>query len=447
MATAVRCPNCKNPVQAQVHQLVDVGQNPAAKARLLSGTLNYLRCPVCGYEGQLATPLVYHDPTKELLLSYMPVELGISKNEQERILGRLINEAIERLPAEQRKGYLLQPQTVLTPQGMVERILAADGITKEELDAQRAKIRLFENLLRTPPDNLATFVQDHDSELDEQFFQLGALSLQTAADERSRQAATQRIELALGVSSFGKKLAAQEAEVRAAAESLRAAGNGLTREKLLELVKQAPNPDRVQALATLARPGFDYSFFQILSEQIDAAQGNERQRLTDLRQTVLQTTEMIDKAQEARVAQASALLTSLVKADDLDAAVEASLPLVDDLFLSLLQANLRAARERPDLQVMERLQQIDAKLTKAIQEALPPALQLAQRVIEADEEAEAERILEQSSSTIDEDVLGALLSTAQRLEQLKDQAGAARVRRLHRHALRLSMRAKIAPTA
>ena len=447
MATAVRCPNCKSPVQAQVHQLVDVGQNPAAKARLLSGTLNFLRCPVCGYEGQLSTPLVYHDPAKELLLTYIPVELGIPKNDQERMLGRLINEAIGRLPAEQRKGYLLQPQAVLTVQGMVERILSADGITKEDLDAQRAKIRLFEDLLRTPPDNLPTFVQEHDSELDERFFQLASLSVQSAADERSRQAATQRLELALSLTSFGKVLAAQEAEVRAAAESLRAAGDSLTREKLLKLVKQAPNPDRVQALATLARPGFDYGFFQMLSEQIEASRGKEQQRLSDLRQTLLQITEMIDKAQEARVAQASGLLSSLVKADDLDAAVQASLPLVDDLFLSVLQANIRAARERPDLQVMERLQQIDSKLTRAIQLALPPSLQLAQRVIDAEGEAEAQRLLEQSSSIIDEQVLSALLSTVQRLEEVKDQEGAARMRRLHRHALRLSMRAKIASPA
>ena len=44
---------------------------------------------------------------------------------------------IQALPAEQRKAYLLQPQAVLTLQGMVERILQADGITREQLKGKR----------------------------------------------------------------------------------------------------------------------------------------------------------------------------------------------------------------------------------------------------------------------------------------------------------------------
>jgi len=445
MSTAVRCPNCRNPIQAQILQLVDVGQNPAAKARLLSGTLNHLHCPVCGYEGQLATPIVYHDPAKELLLTYLPVELGIAKNEQERLVGRLINQAIDGLPAEQRKGYLLQPQAVLTAQGLVERVLQADGITREELEAQRAKLRLFEDLLRTTPESLAAFVQQHDAELDERFFQLGSLSLQTAPDDRSRQAASQRLEAALSLSLFGKELAAQEAEVRSAAESLRAAGDSLTREKLLELVVEAPSPDRVRALATLARPGLDYGFFQLLSERIETVDPERGERLTKLRSSLLEITEQIDRAQEARVAQASGLLASLVNSQDLEAAVAASLPLLDDLFLNVLQANIRVARERSDSKVLERLQQIDRLLAAAIQEALPVSLQLAQRVIDADTEALAQALLEESSTAVDGDLLDALLSAAQRFEQLGETEHAARVARLHRHALRLSMRAKMAP--
>jgi hypothetical protein len=138
-----------------------VSQDPSAKSRLLSGSLNLIRCPVCSYEGQLATPLVYHDLSKELLLTYIPVELNIPKDEQERLLGRLINQAIEALPAESRKGYLLQPQAVLTTQGLIERVLAEDGVTKEDLDAQRAKIRLFEDLLRTPEDSLELRMSRH----------------------------------------------------------------------------------------------------------------------------------------------------------------------------------------------------------------------------------------------------------------------------------------------
>ena len=132
--SSTRCPNCKSPLSLRVEQLLDAERDPGSKARLLSGALNHVRCPVCSWEGQLATPLVYHDPARELLLTYVPVEINMPKADQERLIGQLINQAIDQLPAERRKGYLLQPQAVLTMQGLVERILQADGITREQLD-------------------------------------------------------------------------------------------------------------------------------------------------------------------------------------------------------------------------------------------------------------------------------------------------------------------------
>lgn len=442
-ATAIQCPNCKSPVQAQVTQLVDVGQDPAAKSRLLSGSLNRIQCQVCGYQGQLTTPLVYHDPAHELLLTYVPVEIGLPKDEQERLLGRLINRATESLSADQRKAYLLQPQGVLTMQGLVERVLEADGVTREELESQRAKIRLFEQLLRTPEDQLRSFVQEHDEELDETFFQLGALSLQATPEGAPRQSAAERLEAALEHSSYGERLAARERELRAAADSLREAGEQLTREKLLQIVIEAPSQDRVQALASLARPAMDYQFFQLLSERMEAAEQGEKQRLGELRALILAVTEEIDQAQQEQVNRASALLASLMQADDLEQAARSALPLIDELFLTVLQANLRAARQQQDETAAEKLDQIDRAVHQAIRDSLPENLRLAQAVLETEDEQQAERLLNESADQIDEQVLNALLGASQRLEQAGDEDGAERMRKLHRKAMRASMKAKL----
>src|SRR5574341_2217194 len=129
--TRINCPNCRQPIVADIEQLFDVGEDPAAKQRLLSGTTNVVRCPHCGFQGNLATPLVYHDPDKELLLTFFPPEVNLPRDEQERLIGASINQVVNRLPQEKRKGYLLRPQAMLTLQGMIERILEADGITRE----------------------------------------------------------------------------------------------------------------------------------------------------------------------------------------------------------------------------------------------------------------------------------------------------------------------------
>jgi hypothetical protein len=441
----VRCPNCRSPVQATIEQLVDVGQDSGAKARLLSGSLNRLRCPVCGFEGQLATPLVYHDPAKELLLTYLPVELGLPKAEQEKAIGHLINQAIDRLPAEQRKAYLLQPQAVLTIPGLVERVLQADGITREQIDAQRARLRVLEDLLRTPDEGLKAFVDAHDAELDDTFFQLATLSLQNARDPQAADRAARRLEAALAMTSLGKRLQSQQAEIEAAVQSLNQAGKGLTREKLVDLMIAAPSPERIEALVGLTRPALDYEWFSILSNRIDGAQGEEKTRLGLLREQLLDLTQRIDRDQEARAGQAAALLRSLLQAPDLDQALQAALPAIDDLFLGILGANLRAARDRGDEPTRKRLEEIDSRLRAIIQESMPPGLRLAQEALDLEDEDEARRRLEQSSESIDEEVLGALLGAAQRLEQAGDKEGSERVVRLHKTALGLSMRNRLRP--
>jgi hypothetical protein len=81
------CPRCHQPIVAEVQQLFDINTDPTAKQRLLSRTTNVSQCQSCGYEGMMSVPVVYHDPEKELLLTYFPPELGLPVNEQERHIG------------------------------------------------------------------------------------------------------------------------------------------------------------------------------------------------------------------------------------------------------------------------------------------------------------------------------------------------------------------------
>jgi hypothetical protein len=251
-----------------------------------------------------------------------------------------------------------------------------------------------------------------------------------------------RLEQTLDLTSYGKQLAEQEAEVAAAAESLRQVGKELTRERLLELMIQAPGADRVLALAGLARPALDYSFFQLLSDRIDKAQGDEKAKLGLLRQQLLDFTQQLDKLQEAHAAQSASLLRSILRAPDLDQAVGAALPYIDDLFLGIFEANLRAARERNDTAMLQRLEEIDRKLREAVERAMPAGLRLAQKVLDVDDEAQAQSLLEAEASSIDDQLVSALLAAAQRLDEAGQAEAGQRVRRLYRTALRLSMEAK-----
>src|SRR5437899_2522012 len=109
-STTVRCPNCGNPVSANLYTVVDVGKQPALKNALLRGQVNTIACPSCGYRGMIANPFIYHDPAKSLALVLLPMELGLKRDDEERQIGRLSNALMESYAAEQRKMYMLQPK-------------------------------------------------------------------------------------------------------------------------------------------------------------------------------------------------------------------------------------------------------------------------------------------------------------------------------------------------
>ncbi len=243
--TQIACPRCKQIISANVEQLFDVTADPGAKQRLLGGVSNMARCPHCGYEGRLATPIVYHDADKELLLTYFPPELAMPINEQERLIGPMITQVTNRLPAEKRKAYLFKPIANLTFELMVETILGKDGITPEMIKAQQERLSLIDRLLQsTAPDVRTELIKQNAKLFDEQFFALFSRLLQAGLGSGQEELAKQMSELQkqlLAETEYGRQLRESVGELEAAAKTLQDAGQGLTREKLLDLMIQAPS--------------------------------------------------------------------------------------------------------------------------------------------------------------------------------------------------------------
>ncbi len=297
--TRVSCPRCRQPVTANIEQLFDLNTDPQAKQRILSGSFNLINCPNCGYQGTYPTPIVYHDPARELLLTYFPSEMGVPLNEQERLMGPMINQVVNKLPNEKRKAYLLRPQSMLTFQTLMEKILSADGITKDMLDAQQLRLNLLQRLLAAPVDSRPEIIHNEDALIDESFFsmlnRLIEASLSGGSEQTARQMAEMQ-EVLVNESTVGRKIKTQAEETQAAVAQLQEASQkGLTRESLMDMLINAPSETRLLALVSMARTGLDYSFFQILSDRIEKAAGEERQKLTDLRTRLVDMTRAIDE--------------------------------------------------------------------------------------------------------------------------------------------------------
>ena len=441
--TRVNCPNCRQPLMADVEQLFDVGVDPTAKPKLLSGGVNIINCPNCGYQGNLATPIVYHDPDKELLLTYFPPELGLSRDDQERVIGGLINQVVNKLPQEKRKAYLFRPQSVLTAQGLLERVLEADGVTREMIQAQQQRLSLIQRLLGASEEVRAEIIKNEEGLIDADFFtllgRLGQVSLANADQVSANQLAELQKEL-LSSTSFGKSLQDQAKEVEAAIASLREIGPELTREKLLNLVVETPNDTRLSVLVSLARPGMDYEFFQMLSERIDRARGDGRTRLIHLREQLLDLTREIDRQTEARVGQVQQLIASILQANDLEDAVQQVLPGVDELFMQVLAGEIDAARKQGNLERISKLRKIEDLIMEA---STSPEIALIEDLLKAGSEQERRQILIDNRERTTPELIDALTNIITQMDQAEDQQLAEEMKAVYRLVLRVSMESNL----
>lgn len=443
--TVVNCPNCKRPVQAEIQQLFDLNQDPSAKQKLLSGAFNLIQCPNCGFRGAAAIPIVYHDPDKQLLLTFVPAELALPANEQERIVGGLINQVMNHLHQEKRKAYLLQPQQTLTMQGLIERVLEADGITKEMLDAQQQRLSLIQRLLLASSiDVQKELLHQEDQLIDEQFFTLLDRLIEVSmagGDEQSAQKLGELQKTVMEESTFGRELSRQVQEVQAALASLKEAGQSLDREKLLEIVIDAPNEERLRALVSFARAGMDYPFFQLLSERIDRARGDGRARLVKLRDTLLQYTQEYDQDITQRVEQTRQKLEQVLSEEDVKQGLAKYSPVIDGIFLSVLNSALEQAETQKDLLRLEKLKQMVEIIEKA--SAPPEEVQLLEKLLEAESESEQRQILEENAEKITPELLNSIINLVYQLQEGENKALGEQVNEIYKKMLRFSMERSI----
>lgn len=441
-------------ITANVEQLFDITQDPGAKQRLLGGVSNTANCQFCGYHGRLATPIVYHDADKELLLTFFPPELNMPLDQQEKTLGPLIKQVMERLPPEKRKAYLLKPQANLTYESMLETILGKDGITPEMIKGQQERLMLIERLLQASgPDVRSEIIKQNEKLIDEQFFALFSRLLPRTANAEQEMIVRQFAELQkqlLEETEFGRGLQESVGEMEAASKALQEAGQGLTREKLLDLVIESPNDARIRAYVSMARGGMDYSFFQTLSERLDAAQGDEKTKLEELREKLLDYVNEVDRQLEERFKEAQSFVEQLLEQEDVAKATRENIQSFTQETVDIVSQMLRQASEKNDYARMGKLQ----KMVEVLQEASapPPEVAFIEQLLEAPDDAALEKMLAENGEMVNEDLMNTLGGLMAQLEAQGGQPGQGgeqarelteKLEAVYKMALKFSMKKKM----
>jgi hypothetical protein len=375
--TQVKCSACGRQYQQQVHQAIDAAKEPQLKGLLLTGRFNVAQCPQCGNQGLLNRPFLYHDPEKSLFLILQPMDLRTGTQASQQQIGAISSQFISNLRPEERRGYMIQPKVYLSLQSMIDDIMIADGITREELEAARERTALLEELARaTSLDDLKLKVEANKDKIDYAFFEVLSSYMEQSAESGDAETAQALSDLRDDLLSLTE------------VEGVEPSGKPLEidRETLVQTLVDERDPERVRQLVAAARPALDYFFFQMLAERIDNAgnEGNEieQRRLSKLRDTILKTMDEQDEQSREVLTQAAGFLREVVGQQAPDAYLRENAERLDDAFFAVLNANIGEARRRQDEATARTLAALGTIAVRILQESAPPEVRLINQVVQ-----------------------------------------------------------------
>jgi hypothetical protein len=377
----------------------------------------------------LSGPLVYHDAAKQLCLVYFPQELNARPEEQERFIGEVTSFLTRSLPPDAPRAYLLTPRRFMTLNSLVDTVLEADGITKEEIERQRKRVELISQFAEVMDDETAfnQLVEQNRAELDYEFF--ATLTAFVAASQgQGRNESTEMLvrlhqKLVEATGFTGDMEGDDEDEVDT--------------EALVEQLVQASD-DELEQLIAEQRHGIDYSFFEQLTDRIEQAKAagaeDEARRLSERRSTILGTVERMDREAQAMFEAGTVVLREVLEAPDTRAALEANAAKLDEAFMLVLSANAAAAERAGQTEIVARLEQIAQQALEVIQASMTPEDRFINELLNAETPRAATQLLRQNVPLVTPAFVKKLNEMADTQEKRGAKEASEQLRRLAREA-------------
>jgi phosphate uptake regulator len=431
------CPNCRTPIRAQVFTVVDAGQYPELKSRLLAGQLNLAVCPNCGTPAMISAPLIYHDPSKQMFFVFFPQQLNARPEEQERFIGDATSMFMRMVPQEAPRGYLLSPRRFLTLNGLIDAVLEGDGISKEMIEAQRARVELISSLAEAYEGGeaqLAAAVEQSRDALDYEFFTTLTAFVEASAQSGRDDSAAMLAGLRDAILDLvGGAPAGPDGEDGEFDEY----GDLDDLEVVIDRLVTAPDGE-VEAIIGEVRPVIDYSFFEAWTNRIDTAEqagdGVLADRLTVRRTLVRETVERMDRQAQEMFERGATILDAVLSAPDRAAALREQGDKIDEGFLLVLETHIGAAQRAGRDDIVAALIEVQELASAFLQEQLSPEDRFINELLAADTPQAATRLLRQNPIIITPAFVKRLNELADESEQAGRKPLADRLRQLGREA-------------
>lgn len=423
MQTHVNCPQCGTPYTAEIHQVIDSDETPELKHMLLNGRLNVATCPSCGASGQMMTPMLFHDATYEMFAVFMPPEMNLAHEQREQIIGQLARQVMDSLPPEKRRAYMLQPQTIISMQTFMEKVLETEGITKEMIARQQNQLELLQKLAAADSDVADYLIKERIGEIDETFFAMLQQYIDGAAqaqDDKQIVALTNlRAKLMTGT-EIGRQIEKQQIALHGLNREAKAQ-EGLSPELLLKhLLKHAGDEGIESALVMAGQPALTYQFFNLLTAEIEKQEKAKdlaaAQKLTEMRSRLLKVYDEMQAQSQKMLADAEETLQAIMAADDKDVAIQANAAKINDAFMYVLSSRIAQADQQGKTAEAQALNEVYERITKQAESQYPPEIMLLNQLMEAENEAAQQQVLDENAALLTPELIQVLDAVMKQFE-------------------------------
>jgi hypothetical protein len=192
-------------------------------------------------------------------------------------------------------------------------------------------------------------------------------------------------------------------------------GQGLTREKLLDMVLQSPS-DAPAGLCHDRAQGMDYQFFNCF-QKIDKASGEKKKLTGSIREKLLEFTNEIDK-QMGSIQTSPGICRIAARQDDVVTAVRNNLNNFTQDAVDVVNQMLRQASEKNDYTRMGKLQ----KMVEILREvSTPPEVSFIEQLLDAPDDMALNKMLDENKDLINDQFMEALIGLVAQVDQASEQ--------------------------
>lgn len=424
----IQCPACGTPYTVAVFSILDFGANPELRGALLSGQINMGVCPNCGAGGSLGAPLLIHDPDNDFLGVYMPMEGAGNDMERQRIIGELTQTLMRKIPAEKRRGYMLQPTQFMDWQRFMEKLWGFEGVTPEMLRRQRDQSTLLQNLMGIASDAKAVemAIARNPGLVDRDFFSMLDQVVMMARSQGQAEQLAPLIKLRqtlLDTTPAGAEVKQQQEKIRTLLAQITPE---MSREQLVDMILEAWQGDDgeqiVGSVAVGAAGLFDYQFLMALNEKVEQiTEAAAREKAEELRDFLVEIQQQMaarqQESQQAMAQQAQALLQEVLGSTNIDETLRENVAVLDENFLALIAANMQQAERSKATGAARRLRTIYEKVLAILQENLPDDLRLLNQLISAPDKASLNSLLAENRPQLTQEFVQSLKPIEEEMRQ------------------------------